>query len=166
MEKRGGAIVVLDFLSRHIIELLFSLISAGLLYWCKKTWNDKEKYKEIIKENNDRIMAETLGNELDTKLGPISKRIDDVSQQIRDLTDREHLDIDRIENRINAIEESSLDSEKARIIERCEQYLMQGYMTSEQANVLIRLYNNYKCRGGNGQAKAFYDKTIKLPYKD
>lgn len=141
---------MIAFLGEHIVELLFSLISAGLLYWCKKTWNDKEKYKEIIKENNDRIMAETLGNELDAKLEPISQRIDDVSNQIRDLSDKERLDVIRLEDKMNTIEETSLDSEKARIIERCEQYLAQGYMTSEQANVLIRLYNNYKCRGGNG----------------
>lgn len=111
-------------------------------------------------------MAETLGKELDAKLQPISQRIDHLTEKIRDLTDREKLDTTRIDDKINMIEDSSLDSEKARIIERCEQYLRQGYMTSDQANILIRLYNNYKCRGGNGQAKAFYDKTIKLPYKE
>lgn len=157
---------MLQFIGEHIVELLFGLISAALLFWCKKTWNDKEKYKKLIQENNDRIMAETLGKELDTKLQPILQRIDDLTNQIRDLTDREKLDTTKIDDKINMIEESALDSEKARIIERCEQYLTQGYMTSEQANILIRLYNNYKCRGGNGQAKAFYDKTIKLPYRD
>lgn len=48
------------FIGEHFIDVLFSLITAFLLYICRKIWADKEKYKKIINENKDQILAETM----------------------------------------------------------------------------------------------------------
>lgn len=40
--------VIWAFLGEHIIDVLFSLVSAGLLFLCKKVWKDKETYKSIV----------------------------------------------------------------------------------------------------------------------
>ena len=45
-------------------------------------------------------------------------------------------------------------------------YLHQGYMTSDQYEQLSEFFKVYSGLGGNGQAKAYYDKAMQLPVKD
>ena len=50
----------LTFIGEHFIDVLFSLITAFLLYLCRKVWADKEKYKKMINDNKEQIVAETM----------------------------------------------------------------------------------------------------------
>lgn len=59
------------FIGEHLIDLLFTLVSAGLLFLCKKIWSDKETYKRIVENNNNQIIADTVSAELKSSLDPI-----------------------------------------------------------------------------------------------
>ena len=65
-------------------------------------------------------------------------------------------------NRINLI----IASYRFRLVQLCQIYLNQGYMTSEQYEQLSEFFKVYSGLGGNGQAKAYYDKAMQLPVKD
>lgn len=64
------------FIGEHFIDVLFSLVTAFLLYLCRKIWADKEKYKKIMNENKDQILAKTISEQLDEKLEPIINNIE------------------------------------------------------------------------------------------
>ena len=44
---------MLAFLAEHIIEIIFALISAGALAFCKYMHKKKKNYKKMLKEKED-----------------------------------------------------------------------------------------------------------------
>ena len=59
-----------------------------------------------------------------------------------------------------------LASYRFRLIQLCQSFLKQGYMTSGQYEQLVEFFKVYAGLGGNGQAKEYYERTLKLPLKD
>ena len=59
-----------------------------------------------------------------------------------------------------------LASYKFRLVQLCQAYLKQGYMTSEQYEQLMEFYKVYSGMGGNGQGKEYFEKAIKLPIEN
>lgn len=57
-------------------------------------------------------------------------------------------------------------SYRYRLIQLCKLYLKQGYMTQEQYDQLTEFYKVYSGLGGNGQAKEYYERAIKLDIHD
>ena len=55
-----------------------------------------------------------------------------------------------------------LGSWRFRIIQLCELYLEQGYLTKSQYVQLSEMYNLYHNLGGNGQVTEYYKKTAAL----
>lgn len=52
----------------------------------------------------------------------------------------------------------------AKIVERGEHYIMQGYITIDDLNEFDHyLYQPYEALGGNGYAKKIYGQVMKLP---
>ena len=51
-------------------------------------------------------------------------------------------------------------------IQLCKLYLKQGYMTQPQYDQLSEFFKLYSNLGGNGQAKEYYEKTMKLQIKE
>lgn len=149
----------LTFIGEHFIDVLFSLLTAFLLYICKKIWADKEKYKKMINDNKDQILAETMSKQLDEKLKPIINSIDTLKSDFESLRE----DIQKISKKEQEDVDTFLDSEKTRLINLCQGHLEKGYMTPEESRTLTHLYSNYQSLGGNGEAEKNYNRVATLP---
>ena len=142
---------MVEFLSKYGIELVMSLITAGALAFCKYMHSQMKNYKKLLEEKDH----DELNDEIDKKLEPIVQEIEELRKYIREVDVNEN-------NRINLI----IASYRFRLVQLCQIYLRQGYMTSDQYEQLSEFFKVYSGLGGNGQAKAYYDKAIQLPIKD
>lgn len=142
---------MVEFLSKYGVELVMSLITAGALAFCKYMHSQMKNYKKLLEEKD----RDELDDEIDKKLEPIIQEIEELRKYIREVDVNES-------NRINLI----IASYRFRLIQLCQIYLHQGYMTNEQYKQLSEFFKVYSGLGGNGQAKEYYDKTMELPVKD
>ena len=55
-----------------------------------------------------------------------------------------------------------IQSYRYRLSQLCRIYLRQGYMTFDQYDQLNEFYHLYTGLGGNGEAKALYEKVVAL----
>ena len=108
---------MLAFLSTYGLELVMSLITTGALALCKYMHSQKENYKKLLEEKDH----DKLDNEIDKKLEPIVQEIEELRKYIREVDINEN-------NRINLI----IASYRFRLVQLCQIYLHQGYMTSDQ----------------------------------
>ena len=142
---------MVEFLSKYGIELVMSLITAGALAFCKYMNSKMKNYKKLLEEKDH----DELDNEIDKKLEPIVQEIEELRKYIREVDVNEN-------NRINLI----IASYRFRLVQLCQIYLHQGYMTGDQYEQLSEFFKVYSGLGGNGQAKAYYDKAMELPVRD
>ena len=142
---------MVEFLSKYGIELVMSLITAGALAFCKYMHSQMKNYKKLLEEKDH----DELNDEIDKKLEPIVQEIEELRKYIREVDVNEN-------NRINLI----ISSYRFRLVQLCQIYLRQGYMTSDQYEQLSEFFKVYSGLGGNGQAKQYYDKAMELPVKD
>ena len=142
---------MIEFLSKYGLELVMSLITAGALAFCKYMNSKMKNYKKLLEEKDH----DELDNEIDKKLEPIVQEIEELRKYIREVDVNEN-------NRINLI----IASYRFRLVQLCQIYLRQGYITSDQYEQLSEFFKVYSGLGGNGQAKAYYDKAMQLPVKD
>lgn len=135
------------FITEHIIEILFGLISAGALAFCRYLYKQLMAYKKMLqeKENNDIVEL------IDEKLKPIVEDIEELRTYIRKIEDKERQDLTLI-----------IASYRFRLVQLCKIYIKQGYMTQDQYDQLTEFYKLYHSLGGNGQAKEYYEKTMEL----
>lgn len=135
------------FITEHIVEILFGLISAGALAFCRYLYKQLMAYKKMLqeKENNDIVEL------IDEKLKPIAEDIEELRTYIRKIEDKERQDLTLI-----------IASYRFRLVQLCKIYIKQGYMTQDQYDQLTEFYKLYHSLGGNGQAKEYYEKTMEL----
>ena len=137
-------------------EILFGLISAAVMGWAK--WHgDKLKKEKLQAEENAKIIA---GQQLDNKIDShIEIELEPVYQELEDLRKycRENENLEKSHMAL------IVASYRFRLTQLCRAYLKKGYMTSNEYEQLTEFYKVYHGLGGNGQAKTYYDKTIKLP---
>lgn len=135
------------FITEHIVEILFGLISAGALAFCRYLYKQLMAYKKNVigKENNDIVEL------IDEKLKPIVEDIEELRTYIRKIEDKERQDLTLI-----------IASYRFRLVQLCKIYIKQGYMTQDQYDQLTEFYKLYHSLGGNGQAKEYYEKTMEL----
>lgn len=135
------------FITEHIVEILFGLISAGALAFCRYLYKQLMAYKKMLqeKENNDIVEL------IDEKLKPIIEDIEELRTYIRKIGDKERQDLTLI-----------IASYRFRLVQLCKIYIKQGYMTQDQYDQLTEFYKLYHSLGGNGQAKEYYEKTMEL----
>lgn len=142
---------MVEFLSKYGIELVMSLITTGALAFCKYMHSQMKNYKKLLEEKDH----DELDNEIDKKLEPIVQEIEELRKYIREVDVNEN-------NRINLI----IASYRFRLVQLCQIYLHQGYMTNGQYEQLSEFFKVYSGLGGNGQAKEYYDKAMELPVRD
>lgn len=135
------------FITEHIVEILFGLISAGALAFCRYLYKQLMAYKKMLqeKENNDIVEL------IDEKIKPIVEDIEELRTYIRKIKDKERKDLTLI-----------IASYRFRLVQLCKIYIKQGYMTQDQYDQLTEFYKLYHSLGGNGQAKEYYEKTMEL----
>lgn len=135
------------FIVEHLVEIVFALISAGALAFCRYLYKQLKAYKQLL---NDK-KYEDLDDRIDEKLKPILDDIEEIRGYIRKTENKEKRDLDLI-----------IASYRFRLVQLCKLYMKKGYMTQDEYDQLTEFFKLYSSLGGNGQAKEYYEKTVKL----
>ena len=134
-------------MNAYIIEIIMALVTAGALAFCKFFHAQAKEYKKLLANRENENIEKTI----DDKIAPIVDKISELEFQIKEAMEKESSDIEFI-----------LGSWRFRIIQLCELYLEQGYLTKSQYVQLSEMYNLYHNLGGNGQVTEYYKKTTAL----
>ena len=135
------------FIAEHLVEIVFALISAGALAFCRYLYKQLKAYKQLL---NDK-KYEDLDDRIDEKLKPILDDIEKIRGYIRKAESKENRDLELI-----------IASYRFRLVQLCKLYIKKGYMTQDEYDQLTEFFKLYSSLGGNGQAKEYYEKTVKL----
>ena len=140
-----------SFLANHLVEILFGLIAAGALAFCKYLHSQIKNYKKLLDEKKDEKMETAI----DERLEPIVAEIEELRKYIRDVgqVEKHHMDL-------------IVSSYRFRLVQLCKESIRQGYITQPQYDQLTEFYKLYEALGGNGQAKDYYDKAMMLDIKN
>lgn len=141
---------MLTFVTEHLVEIFFGLVSAGALAFCKYLHGQLKNYKKLLEESKDTELEKTI----DSRIEPIQKKIEELRQYIIDTKDIE-------KNHMQLI----ISSYKFRLVQLCKEYIKQGFMTQGQYDQLSEFYRVYSGLGGNGQAKEYYELALELPIR-
>lgn len=142
--------MLLAFIQENWPSILLTLVTTGSLAFCKHLWSQMKNYKQLLDEKN----SEALDEQIEEKLTPIVEEVEKLRDYIRKVDQTETHKMDLI-----------IDSYKFRLIQLCKLYLKQGYITQPQYDQLSEFFKLYSNLGGNGQAKEYYEKTMKLEIK-
>lgn len=139
---------MLEFITTHLLEIIFGLISAGALAFCKYLYSKMKNYKKLIEEKENS----TLDTTIETHIEPIRQEIEELRKYV--------LESNTVANKhMNLI----LTSYRFRLTQLCKAYIQQGFMTNTEYEQLVEFYKVYAGLGGNGQAKTYYDRAVQLP---
>ena len=105
---------MLTFLAEHIVEVIFGLISAGALAFCRYLYKQLKAYKQMLEEKK----YEDLDDRIDEKLKPILDEIEEIREYIRKTESKENRDLELI-----------IASYRFRLVQLCKLYIKKGYMT-------------------------------------
>lgn len=141
---------MIEWVTAHWSEVFMSLLTAGLLAFCRWVFKEMKGYKEFLNKKDSEKIEATITE----KLQPIEGKIQALTNEIKAFTNSE-------EQKIEAIN----DGYRFRIISLCSTYLERGYMTQPEYRSLTELFKVYTLLGGNGQAHEIYEKTCKLKIK-
>lgn len=166
----------MEFLTKHILEILFGLISAGALAFCKYLWNRNKKLTEMQQADQNRQYRQMIVDEIEPiidELTRLKKEITDLEHEMelklqgtQHEADLEHKTMYEDLNKIQAKNDENfnliLNSYKFRLIQLCKVHLRDGYITEADFEQVSEMYKLYHGMGGNGQAQEYYDKVMSL----
>ena len=142
---------MLEFITTHLLEIIFGLISAGALAFCKYLYSKMKNYKKLIEEKENS----TLDSTIETHIEPIRQEIEELRKYVLESTSASNKNMDLI-----------LSSYRFRLTQLCKAYIQQGFMTNTEYEQLVEFYKVYTGLGGNGQAKTYYERAVQLPVHD
>lgn len=142
---------MLEFITTHLLEIIFGLISAGALAFCKYLYSKMKNYKKLIEEKENS----SLDNTIETHIEPIRQEIEELRKYVLESTSVANKNIDLI-----------LASYRFRLTQLCKAYIQRGFMTNTEYEQLVEFYKVYAGLGGNGQAKTYYERAVQLPVHD
>ena len=142
---------MLEFITTHLLEIVFGLISAGALAFCKYLYSKMKTYKKLIEEKENS----TLDSTIETHIEPIRQEIEELRKYVLESTSVANKNIDLI-----------LASYRFRLTQLCKAYIQRGFMTNTEYEQLVEFYKVYTGLGGNGQAKTYYERAVQLPVHD
>lgn len=141
----------MNFLAEFWPEILLSLATAGALGACRYFIGQMKKYKTLLEKQDNN----ELDHRIETKTEPIVEEIEQLRDYIRNMETEDKKKMDLI-----------LSSYKFRLTQLCKQYLHRGQMTTAEYEQLNEFYTVYSGLGGNGQAKDYYEKAVKVDIVD
>lgn len=142
---------MLEFITTHLLEIIFGLISAGALAFCKYLYSKMKIYKKLIEEKENSTLDDTIENHIE----PIRQEIEELRKYVLESNTITNKHMDLI-----------LASYRFRLTQLCKAYIHQGFMSNTEYEQLVEFYKVYAGLGGNGQAKTYYDRAVQLPVHD
>ena len=166
-------------LTKYGLELIFGLISAGTLAFCKYLWGKNKELEKLQKEDENRKYRQMIINEIEPILDELAKAEDDIKHLDTDVqasiaalkaaADIEHKhmykDLERIQGNNDRNFNLIINSYKFRLIQLCKSHLRDNFITEEDFEQITEMYKLYHGLGGNGQAQEYYEKVLKLEIK-
>lgn len=128
-------------------NILLTLVTTGALTLCGFLWKQIKNYQKLLHKEEEQ----KLDDHIEEKIQPIIDDMESLRNYVRQVDKDEKHKIDLI-----------IQSYRYRLSQLCRLYLKQGYMTFEQYDQLNEFYHLYVGLGGNGEAKALYERVIKL----
>ena len=107
----------MGFWTTHWIEILFGLVAAGALAFCKYLGKQLKNYKSLIEKQDDEHLLLVI----DKRLEPIKQDLEDLKDLIADTVHDEE-----------ELKNSLVSSYRFRLMQLCKIYIRQKYMTQEQ----------------------------------
>lgn len=167
---------MIAILSNYGLELLFGLISAGALAFCKILWGKNKELEKLQKEDENRKYRQMILNEIEPILDELAKAEDDIKHLDTDVkasiaalkataeTEHKHMykDLDRVQGNNDRNFNLIINSYKFRLIQLCKSHLRDNFITEDDFEQITEMYKLYHGLGGNGQAQEYYDKVMKL----
>lgn len=161
------------------LELLFGLVSAGTLAFCKHLWKKNKELEQLQKENENRKYRQMILNEIDPILDELAKAEDDIKHLDADVkssiaalkasaeSEHKHMykDLQKIQDNNDRNFNLIINSYKFRLIQLCKSHLRDNYITESEFEQITEMYKLYHGLGGNGQAQEYYEKVLKLEIK-
>ena len=155
---------MIAILSKYGLELLFGLISAGALAFCKYLWGKNKELEKLQKEDENRKYRQMIMNEIEPILDELAKAEDnikflnsDVKTSIATLkatADSEHKhmynDLEKIQENNDRKFNLIINSYKFRLIQLCKSYLRDNFITEKDFEQITEMYKLYHGLGGNG----------------
>ena len=142
---------MLEFIATHLLEIIFGLISAGALAFCKYLHSKMKTYKKLVEEKENNNLDDTIEEHIE----PIRQEIEELRKYVLESNSDTNKHMDLI-----------LSSYRFRLTQLCKAYIQQGFMTNTEYEQLVEFYKVYTGLGGNGQAKTYYERAVQLPVHD
>lgn len=164
------------FLIEHAAEVVFGLISAGLLALCKYQHSQNKELKKLREADKNREYREMILDEI----GPIIDELTKVEQEIDQFeidtnntfaamethAEKQHEAMYKDLNKVQAGNDKNfkliINSYKFRLIQLCKSHLKDGFISQDDYDQVSEMYNLYVGLGGNGQAKEYFERVQKL----
>lgn len=140
----------MEFFQKYLGELIFGLISAGCLGFCKHLLSQNKKLKQVQQENQTRIYRQMIVDEIEPLVVELHKIKSDM-----DTLDQKHKESLLL----------ILESYKFRFIQLCKIHLRDGHMTQDEFDQVTEMYKVYHGLGGNGLAEDYYHRVLQLDIK-
>ena len=163
----------MEFLVAHLVEIIFGLVSAGALAYCKHIYNQKLKLEEAAKADQNRQYREMIINEIEPIIEEIHRVQKKSEEQINELKLHHIEDIVAKEKEIELLKKKNdknmemiISSYKFRLIQLCKTHLRDEFITQNEFDLVSEMYKLYHGLGGNGQAQEYYEKVLELPIRD
>lgn len=134
-------------MSAWLLGIASSVVAAGAVSFCAYLWKQVQKYKKLLDKEETQIIDEHI----EDKLQPIIDDMEELRNYVREVDKDE-------KHKIKLI----VQSYRYRLSQLCRIYLKQGYMTFDQYDQLNEFYHLYIGLGGNGEAKALYERVVAL----
>lgn len=166
----------MEILTKYALEILFGLISAASLGFCRHLIKQNQELKKLQEADKNRQYREMILNEIE----PIQEELGRLHVELEKVESREQKDCDEIKNcskeehnrmyeDLHKVQEETrknfkliINSYKFRLIQLCKTHLRDGYISEADFEQITEMYKLYSGLGGNGQAQEYYDKVIQL----
>lgn len=139
--------IVTAVLISVISTIIVSLLTACVVFFKKQA----KTYQGLL----ERERKDNLRNTVREELEPVIEEINRLQSRVEKCETKEQEDVKII-----------LHSYKFRLIQLCQTYLRQQYLTQSQFDQLSEFYKVYHDLGGNGQAQEYYEKVMKLAIRE
>ena len=144
----------MELLAEWGMEILFGLISAGILGYAKFRTRELRRELQSARELAATQERQQVENTIEVHLEPVYQELEELRKYIRETESIEKTHMNLI-----------IASYRFRLVQLCKGFLSQGYITTAQMEQLSEFYKLYTGLGGNGQAKMYYEKAVALPLK-
>lgn len=135
-------------LTNNFINLVFTLLSAGLLAFCGFLCNEIKKYRDLLSKKEMQEVQNIVNKTLDEKLEKVLSEIGELRTYIDEVAAKEE-----------TLQLRTISAWGYRIKQLCELYMEKGFMTYPEYLQLVEMYNLYSSLGGNGKVKEIFEKT-------